>query len=86
MMYPRIVLRFSGDRSTDKTLVREATSRLTISRRARWAAKAPSNGWRPVLVGTFAALQNVGAYVNTGGGWIWRDDGGYEIAVEEVDS
>ena len=86
MMYPRIVLRFSGDRSTDKTLVREATSRLMISRRARWAAKAPSNGWRPVLVGTFAALQNVGAYVNTGGGWIWRDDGGYEIAVEEVDS
>jgi hypothetical protein len=37
-----------------------------------------------VLIGTFAALQNVGAYVNTGGGWIWRDDGGFEIAVEEI--
>ena len=86
MTHPRIVLRFHGDRSTDKTLVRAATSRRTISQRARWAAKAPDNGWRPVLVGTFAALQDVGACVNTGGGWIWRDDGGFEIAVEEVAS
>jgi hypothetical protein len=84
MTYPRIINRLNGDRSTDVVLVRSASSRRTISQRARWAAKAPSNGWRPVLVGTLAALQEVGAYVNTGGGWIWRDDGGFEIAVEEV--
>lgn len=84
MTYPRIINRLNGDRSTDVVLVRLVASRRTISQRARWAAKAPSNGWRPVLVGTLAALQEVGAYVNAGGGWIWRDDGGYEIAVEEV--
>lgn len=84
MTHPRIVIRFNGDRSTDKTIVRQATSKRTISQRARWATKTPSDGWRPVLIGTFAALQEVGAYVNAGGGWIWRDDGGFEIAVEEV--
>jgi hypothetical protein len=80
---PRIVIRFNGDRATDKIVVRAAASRRTISKRARRAAK---NGWHPVLVGTSAALQEVGAYVNQYGGWIWRDDAGFEIAVEEVPS
>jgi len=81
--YPRIVNRFHGDRATDNTLVRAATSKKTVSRYAQSAVKE-SNGWHPVLIGTFAALQEVGAYVNRGGGWIWRDDNGCEIAVEEV--
>lgn len=80
MTYPRIVIRFNGDRSTDQTVVREAKSRRTISR----AAKTRSAGWGPILVGTFAALQEVGAYVNTYGGWVWRDEDGVEIGVEEI--
>jgi len=82
--HARIVNRFNGDRTTDKILVREVTTCNTISRQARWAAKTSSDGWRPVLVGTFAALQEVGARVHAGGGWIWRDADGVEIVVEEV--
>lgn len=81
--FPRIVNRFNGDRSSDRTLVREATSVKTIARYARWAAKAPSNGWQPILIGTRLTLLRVGACEGTHG-WIWRDEGGFEIHVEEL--
>jgi hypothetical protein len=89
-VHPRIVARFHGNRDTGRLLVRECTSFETVQRWARGAAEGSSGkrasklspGWAPVLVGTRVELLRVGAYESAIGGWIWRDDDGFEITVE----
>jgi hypothetical protein len=80
---PSLVLRFNGDRSSDKIVVHAIRSRAAIARRANEQAHAV--GWGYVLVGRAAELERIGAYRNQYGGWIWRSLRGCEIAVECVD-
>jgi hypothetical protein len=91
---PRIISRFNGNRDSSRVLVRECWSPRTVRRWARGTADGSSGrrasklapGWGAVLVGTKEELLLVGAHKNIYGRWIWVDDRGFEITVEEVAS